>query len=282
MATEIQRGESILINAGCDHVFGLAAIRVALAYGLNVFTTVGTEEEKLFLLNEFPGLKKENIGNTQDLSFERLIMLRMNGKGVDYVLNSSSEEKLQALIRCLGKAGKFLQIGEFDPTNGTWIELDNLLNGISFHTILVERLLKAPETEKVRINNFRVNQDSKYHFQGLRSLIEKDIRTGIVKPLQKVIFDANQIEQAFQFLAKGQHIRKVLLKVRDQEECFETLPITVMPRVYFPPNLSCIILGGLGGFGLELADWLVLRGCRKLVLSSRRGITKQYQAYRIK
>nr|CAI5852763.1 unnamed protein product [Callosobruchus analis] len=43
-----------------------------------------------------------------------------------------------------------------------------------------------------------------------------------------------------------------------------------------------IILGGLGGFGLELADWMVIRGCRKLVLTSRKGVTTGYQAYRMK
>ena len=75
---------------------------------------------------------------------------------------------------------------------------------------------------------------------------------------------------------------KVLLKIRENESDAATLPITVMPRVYCSPDYSYIIPGGLGGFGLELADWLVLRGCRKLVLSSSRGITKQYQAYRIK
>jgi fatty acid synthase len=35
----------------------------------------------------------------------------------------------------------------------------------------------------------------------------------------------------------------------------------------------------LGGFGLELADWLVLRGARKLVLSSRRGVRIGYQSF---
>jgi fatty acid synthase len=37
--------------------------------------------------------------------------------------------------------------------------------------------------------------------------------------------------------------------------------------------------GGLGGFGLELADWLVLRGARKLVLSSRRGGRTGYLSF---
>lgn len=36
---------------------GLAAIRVAFAYGLDVFTTVSTEAKKKFLLKTFPQLK---------------------------------------------------------------------------------------------------------------------------------------------------------------------------------------------------------------------------------
>lgn len=51
---------------------------------------------------------------------------------------------------------------------------------------------------------------------------------------------------------------------------------------YFQPQCTQIIVGGLGGFGLELADWMILRGARKLVLTSRTGITKGYQSYRIK
>lgn len=112
--------------------------------------------------------------------------------------------------------------------------------------------------------------------------MEKDIKAGIIKPLKTNIFDASQVEQAFRFLASAKHIGKVVLKVRENEKDLSTLPITVVPRVYCSPDHSYIIPGGLGGFGLELADWLVLRGCRKLVLSSSRGITKSYQSYRIK
>ena len=43
-----------------------------------------------------------------------------------------------------------------------------------------------------------------------------------------------------------------------------------------------IFAGGLGGFGLELADWLILRGARKLVLSSRTGIRTGYQSLRVR
>ena len=39
------------------------------------------------------------------------------------------------------------------------------------------------------------------------------------------------------------------------------------------PQKSYLIVGGLGGFGLELAQWLANRGCTKLVLTSRSGVT---------
>lgn len=36
---------------------GLAAIRIALAYGLEVFTTVSTQQKRKFILSLFPQLK---------------------------------------------------------------------------------------------------------------------------------------------------------------------------------------------------------------------------------
>lgn len=36
--------------------------------------------------------------------------------------------------------------------------------------------------------------------------------------------------------------------------------------------------GGLGGFGLELAQWLAVRGATRLVLNSRSGMRTGYQA----
>lgn len=112
--------------------------------------------------------------------------------------------------------------------------------------------------------------------------MQEGIEGGVVKPIKSNVFKASEIEQAFRFLASGKHIGKVMLQMREDDHSRETLPIVVLPCFYCNPDFSYIIPGGLGGFGLELADWLVLRRCKKLVLSSSRGITNQYQAYRIK
>jgi fatty acid synthase len=48
-------------------------------------------------------------------------MTETTGRGVDLVLNSLSEEKLQASVRCLAPQGRFLEIGKFDLTSNNTI-----------------------------------------------------------------------------------------------------------------------------------------------------------------
>lgn len=110
----------------------------------------------------------------------------------------------------------------------------------------------------------------------------EDLKRGIIKPIDSKVFNANQVEDAFRFLTAGKHIGKVLLKLRENDDDVQTLPIKVIPNIHCFENESYIIVGGLGGFGLELADLLVLRGCKNLVLSSSKGVTSSYQAYRIR
>ena len=67
----------------------------------------------LFQLND------HNIGNSRDISFEQLIMSGTNGRGVDLVLNSLAEEKLQASVSCLALGGRFLEIGKINLMNNS-------------------------------------------------------------------------------------------------------------------------------------------------------------------
>nr|VFJ50248.1 MAG: NAD(P)-dependent dehydrogenase, short-chain alcohol dehydrogenase family [Candidatus Kentron sp. FW] len=44
------------------------------------------------------------------------------------------------------------------------------------------------------------------------------------------------------------------------------------PKPLFLPDRSYLVTGGLGGFGLETAVWMVEKGARTIVLGSRRGV----------
>ena len=137
--TTIKAGKKILIHSGSGGV-GQAAIEVAFAYGLEVFTTVSNEEKKNYLLKRFPKLKPENIGNSRSTTFEKMVLENTEGKGVDYVLNSLSGDKLKASIRCLGIDGVFLEIGKYDIQMGTNLDMRYLSKRITIKAVIFDDL----------------------------------------------------------------------------------------------------------------------------------------------
>ncbi|XP_031331261.1 fatty acid synthase-like isoform X1 [Photinus pyralis] len=258
----IKKGQSILIHSGTGGV-GQAAINVAVHYECDIFVTVGTEEKRNYLRQRFPQIPDRHIGSSRSTTFEQMILKETRGRGVDLVLNSLSEDKLQASLRCLARGGKFLEIGKFYMQNNSRMKCETIRNGCSFHSVMLDMFFgEIPSRQK-------------FVFDLLRRGIEK----GAVKPLPRVVFKKEQVEEAFRFMAGGKHMGKILLKISDDGKS----PLFYgVPRFYGNFENCSIIVGGLGGFGLELAEWLVLRGVKKLVLVSRAGVRNGYQAAKIK
>lgn len=57
---------------------------------------------------------EDHIGNSRDCSFEKMVKTVTKGAGVDLVLNSLAEDKLEASIRCLKSGGRFIEVGKYD------------------------------------------------------------------------------------------------------------------------------------------------------------------------
>lgn len=111
---KLKRRESVLIHSGSGGV-GQAAIAICLSLDCQLFISCGSESKQEFLKNEFQSkISDKNFCSSRDCNFESSIMSETNGRGVDIVLNSLSEEKLQASVRCLAKNGRFLEIGKYD------------------------------------------------------------------------------------------------------------------------------------------------------------------------
>lgn len=96
---------------------------------------LGTIEKREFIKRMFPTITDKYIGNSRDTSFEQMIMLQTNGYGVDIVLNSLSEEKLIASVRCLARNGRFLEIGKFDLVSNNPLDMIMFQKGESFSKI---------------------------------------------------------------------------------------------------------------------------------------------------
>lgn len=184
---------------------------------------------------------------------------------MDYILNSLSGDKLQASLRCLARGGCFIEIGKFDIVNNSAMGMAVFAKETTFRSVFADNLRWNPFERKI-----------------IYDLMEDDLRKGIIKPLHSTVFEVEEIENAFRYLGTGKHVGKVMIRMRDEANPKCSVPLIVQQKVFCNANKVYIILGGLGGFGLELADWLMLRGARRLVLSSRRGISNSYQAFRIR
>ncbi|XP_071569274.1 fatty acid synthase-like isoform X1 [Temnothorax nylanderi] len=260
----MKKGDKVLIHSGTGGI-GQAAIHLALHEGCEVFTTVGTDEKRQFIRETFPSIPEDHIGNSRDTSFEQMIMQRTEGRGVDIVLNSLAEEKLQASVRCLANGGRFLEIGKFDMVSNNPLNSSIFSKGISFYGILLDKLIYSNAEQKSR----------------LWKKITDGLENGAIKPLCRKVFERNEIESAFRYMAAGKHIGKVILKVRKENEPLDA-PLLAHPQYYCLEHKCYVILGGLGGFGLELTNWLIFRGAKNLILTSRNGIRTGYQQSRVK
>lgn len=194
-----------------------------------------------------------------------MILIQTRGKGVDYVLNSLAEDKLVASVRCLGRGGVFLEIGKFDIINNNKLDMGTFAKEIEFRAVMADNLIHLPKERET-----------------LFKMMERDLDSGLIQPLHSTVFQVSEVEKAFRYLSTGKHVGKVLIQIRENENSEASMPMRVYERTLCDPHMVYIIAGGLGGFGLELADWLILRGCRRLVLSSRTGVRTGYQTHRIK
>ncbi|EFN69129.1 Fatty acid synthase [Camponotus floridanus] len=260
---KMKKGDKVLIHSGTGGV-GQAAIYLALYKGCEVFTTVGSIEKRHFIRETFPSIPEDHIGNSRDTSFEEMIIQGTRGHGVDIVLNSLAEEKLQASVRCLAKGGRFLEIGKFDMVSNSPLKIFAFSKGISFHGILLDKLLFSTKSKNKEI---------------IWNKFTEDLKNGAIKPLCRKVFEKDEIKTAFRYMAAGKHIGKIIIKVQKDDEL--DAPILAHPRYYCLEHKCYIVLGGLGGFGLELIYWLILRGAKNLVLTSRTGIKNGYQQSRI-
>ncbi|XP_070149856.1 fatty acid synthase [Polyergus mexicanus] len=256
---EIKKGDKVLIHCGTSGV-GQAAIHLALHEDCEIFTTVGTPEKRKFIREIFPSIPDDHIGSSRNTHFEQMVLTQTKSYGVDIVLNSLPGEKLQASVRCLAQGGHFLEIGKCDLTSNNSIGMMIFLKEVSFHGIVLENLFDINMEEKINLKNY----------------LAEGLKNGVIKPLVKKIFERNEVEAAFRYMTAGKHMGKVILKICDEKQAGK-VPILAQPQYYCDDDKSYLILGGLGGFGLELADWLILRGAKNLVLTSRTGIKTGYQ-----
>ena len=82
-------------------------------------TTVGSTSKREYLRKRFPQLTESSFADSRDQEFWKTVLKATGGRGVDVVLNSLAEDKLQSSVQLLAQHGRFLEIGKFDLANNS-------------------------------------------------------------------------------------------------------------------------------------------------------------------
>ncbi|WP_290702999.1 type I polyketide synthase [Amphritea sp.] len=250
----IQPGEKVLIHGAAGGV-GIAAIQIAQWLGADIYATVGSDEKRAFI--ELLGVNPEQIYNSRALTFgEEILRDSTDGKGVDVVLNSLSGEAINQNLRVLKPFGRFLELGKRDFYENTHIGLRPFRNNISYFGIDADQLQQELPELAAKL------------FSELMELF----RSGTLFPLPYTEFNSDQVVNAFRYMQQAKQIGKVIVTYdkginADQLSADKTQE----NNLQLSPDGTYLITGGLGGFGLKTAQWLVEKGAKHLLLVSRRG-----------
>ncbi len=251
---QAKAGERILIHSAAGGV-GLAAVRLALSAGLEVFGTASSPMKRQLLRS----LGVRHVSNSRTLDFADDVMALTNGEGIDIVLNSLTGEAIPRSLETLRINGRFLEIGKRDIYAGTALNLKPFRNSLSYFAIDMARTLEPP------------------HVGTLLNKLLAMLRNGTVRPLPYHPFPLGEASRAFRHMAQGKHIGKIVLTV-DQTPLSRKMASNAS-RGQFRDDVTYLITGGLRGLGLSLAEHLASRGARHLALTSHSGpVSEESQA----
>jgi acyl transferase domain-containing protein/NADPH:quinone reductase-like Zn-dependent oxidoreductase/acyl carrier protein len=246
----IEEGEKILIHGAAGGV-GIAAIQVAKWKGAEIFATAGSPEKRDFLRL----LGVDHVLDSRSLAFADEVMAITEGGGVDVVLNSLAGEAIDRNLRILKPFGRFLELGKRDFEENTKIGLRPFRNNISYFGIDADALMKERPDFTARL------------YREMLALFEE----GVLHPLPYRCFEAEEIVDAFRYMQQSRHIGKIVVTYKSGMYPMHTAR-QEKRRLELSADASYLVTGGLSGFGLKTAEWLVSRGARNLVLVGRRGL----------
>ena len=193
----LARGETILIHGGSGGI-GYSAIQVAKAWGARVIATVGSDDKATFVRS----MGADHAINYKTQDFEVEVRNIVGKDGVDVILDMVGGSYTKKNIALLGLEGRLVQISFQQGSKQA--DLDLLPIMVKRLTITGSSLRPQPPQNKARIA------------EGLRTHVWPLFANGQIRVVIHHVFDFDDagVVAAHTMLESGQHLGKVLLKLR--------------------------------------------------------------------
>ena len=229
---KLKSSDKVLVHNAAGGV-GQAAIQLAKSVGAEIFATA--HPSKWSFLKSI-GVK--NIYSSRNVDFMEQIIADTKGGGVDVILNSLNGEFVDKSVGVLKADGRFVEIGKLL----VWDEK-------KFHS----------ERPNAEFYMFDLGQMKDKKISLLLHEIMDMISNHVINPIPVREYDISDAESAFRHIQQAKHIGKIALN----------FGVAKNTGTVVREDGSYLVTGGIGGLGFQVFLWLVNKGAKKIVLTSR-------------
>ncbi|XP_051160333.1 fatty acid synthase-like [Leptopilina boulardi] len=258
---DIQKNESVFVYDSASSI-GQAIINIALNITPQVFVGHASDINKKNLMSNFKNIPEHRFLNASE-NFADQILAQTEGKGADLVIyNGDDLSKIESCLTCVKRKGNIIIIGNLQQAFSKSVGMQIFLREIALFSVI-----------PTKVNSLDLATKRK-----LLQMIENGVTAKIVKPLPRRIYPREMLKNAFIDGATNNVFGKIIVKVQPEDGSNKALTI---PRFLCNREGSYLIIEGLSDFGLELVDFLVIRGAKNIVVASESKNTRAYGNHRI-
>lgn len=189
----LKAGETVLIHGGTSGI-GTTAIQIANAFGARVITTSGSDEK----CSQAKTLGADHTINYKKEDFVESVKNITNDKGVDVILDMVAGDYVGQNVKSLAEDGRLVIIAVQGGVRADF----NIL------PVMKKRLTITGSTLRPRDNPFKTDIAAKL-LKNVWPLLEN----GTIKPVIDKKFSLEDIIDAHNYLEKGEHFGKIILRV---------------------------------------------------------------------
>jgi NADPH:quinone reductase-like Zn-dependent oxidoreductase len=247
----VSRDERVLVH-GAGGSVGFAAVQVAMSMGAHVLASASSARERELLSR----LGVQHLFDADSMSFPSEVLAVTNAQGVDVVVNCAGGSAIAEHLAALAPWGRYVDAVYSQTGRSGSSRHPRSVTNISFHVVNMEQL------ERERPHRVRT----------LLQEVVSQFSAGVFSAPLVPAFDIGGTTEALHTLMTTDGPRLAALNMPQAEETAGN-----EPRPVFREDATYLITGGLGGLGLAVAERMVERGARHLVLGGRRAPSREAQ-----
>lgn len=247
----LSAGERILIHQA-GTTLGLAAIRVALNLGAEVYATVG-EQGRVDLVRS---LGVQNVVDGRSADFAEQLLDVIGERGIDVAFGIFEGEYAAKTAEVLAPLGRMIAVSH-DAADFHALQHPGLANRALFRLCPAQLRTERPDV-----------------FLDVIKAVQTRLSNHVYKPVPIQFQDLAAVTNDEHAIVETAGER---VSVPVDENLAERVVTGRAPSSTLPlrDDGTYMITGGFGGFGMELARWLAKQGVRNLVLVGRRGAVSE-------